>query len=248
MIYDQILSFIPQQFKESENFNKILKIIASECDDLVGVFNQIKTAFYLESAIGVQLDIIGQIVQEERNGLNDQDYREAIKFKIFLNTSKGKVEEIIFILKTITDATKIIYSDHPPAGYTIYSDGSTIQGNLNDFIDNLSAAGVSVVVEMGLGEPPLVFPNAEPVYNNLIDENSNNIVTESGLQIVVNINNVTGSDLLNLYNGDGFGVVATNNLTDENLNNIVTENGDQIVVVDLNSESDDKGGYLPITF
>jgi hypothetical protein len=249
MIYDKIAELIPGQYTEAENFNKILKIFGAEVDELLVAIEQVKTAFLINSAVADQLDILGAIVVIPRNGLIDEEYREAIKFKIFQNTSKARVEDLILILKTITQATKIVYSDHPPAGYTIYTDGSKIDGDLNDIMKRLSGVGIEVVVEMGLGQPPLVFPNTEPLLANLIDELGNNIVTETGLQIVVNISdaNLT-QDLLELYQGDGFGTVATNNLTDELGNNIVTEEGKQIVVTDLDGESDDKGGYLPITF
>tara|TARA_R110000868_G_scaffold317563_1_gene578398 strand:+ start:944 stop:1693 length:750 start_codon:yes stop_codon:yes gene_type:complete len=247
-IYDKIFNKIPQQFRESENFNKILQVFTTECDELLKVFEDLKIAFLINSAVGDQLDIIGAIVVIARDGRADEQYREAIKFKIFLNTSNGRVEEIILILKTITEATKIVYSDHPPASYTIYTDGSKIDGNLNILIDRLTGAGISVTVEMGLGDPPLVFPNIEPIYNNLIDNNSNNIVTDIGLQIIVNINNAIGDGLLELYNGEGMGTIATNNLTDNLGNFIVTNEGKRIVVTDLNGDSEDKGGYLPITF
>jgi len=247
-IYDKIFSKIPQQFRESENFNKILQVFTTECDELLKVFEDLKIAFLINSAVGDQLDIIGAIVVIARDGRIDEEYREAIKFKIFQNTSNGRVEEIILILKTVTQATKIVYSDHPPAAYTIYTDGSKIDGNLNELIDRLTGAGISVTVEMGLGDPPLVFPNIEPVYNDLIDNNGNNIVNDIGLQIIVNINNAIGDDLLNLYGGDGMGTVATNSLTDNLGNFIVINDGKKITVTDLGGNSDDKGGYLPITF
>lgn len=249
MIYDKIKSLIPEQYKEAENFNRILKIFGEEIDELLDAIEQVRLAFLIDSAVGKQLDILGSIVVIPRNGLNDDDYREAIKFKIFQNTSKAKVEDLILILKTLTEADLVVYSDSPPAAYTIYSDGSKIDGNLNDIMKRFTAVGVRVVVEMGLGDPPLVFPNLEQELEDLVDNQGDNIVTNLGDQIVVNIANLnTNQDLLKLYGGDGFGTIATNDLTDNLGNNIVTNSGDQIILTDLEGESDDKGGYLPITF
>lgn len=249
MIYDKIKSLIPEQYKEAENFNKILKIFGEEVDELLNAIEQVKLAFLIDSAVGKQLDILGSMVVIARSGLNDDDYRESIKFKIFQNTSKAKVEDLILILKTLTEANLIVYSDSPPAAYTIYSDGSKIDGNLNEIMKQFTSVGVKVIVEMGLGDPPLVFPNTEQQLEDLVDDQGNNIVTNLGEQIVVNISNANiNQDLLDLYGGDGFGTIATNNLTDNTGDNIITNLGDQIILTDLEGESEDKGGYLPVTF
>lgn len=249
MIYDKIKSLIPEQYKEAENFNKILEIFGEEVDELLQAIEDVKLAFLIDSAIGKQLDILGSIVVIARNALSDDDYREAIKFKIFQNTSKAKVEDLILILKTLTEANLVVYSDSPPAAYTIYSDGSKIDGNLNDIIKQFTSVGVAVIVEMGLGDTPLVFPNIEQEFEDLIDNTGDNIVTDLGVQIVVNISNANiNQDLLELYGGDGFGTIATNDLTDNTGDNIVTNLGEQIILIDLEGESDDKGGYLPVTF
>lgn len=248
-IYDKVVKLLPEQYKSAENLNKVLSIFGDEVDELLTAIAQVKASLYINSAVGIQLDLIGVIIDLKRNALTDETYREEIIFKIFQNVSIARVEDLIFILKTVTQATLIVYSDDPPAAYTIYTDGSTINGNLNDFMDKVSGGGISVSVYMGLEETPLVFPLLHTTEADLIDNNDNNIVTNIGLQIIVNFREGgISQDLLDLYSGDGMGTVAINSLTDDIGNNIVINTGQQIIMVDRDGVSTDPGGKLPITF
>ena len=250
MIFDKVVKLLPEQYKSAVNLNKLLSIVGDEVDELITAINQVKVAFYIESAIGSQLDVIGIKVVLDRNGLNDTDYREALTFKIFQNVSKARVEDLIFILKTITQGDVIVYTDDAPAAYTIYTNGTVEEGNLNELMDKLSGAGVSVIVKVSPGDTPLIFPPIFTEFKTLKDNNGNNIITDTGLNIIVNAIDDTGvsQDILDLFQGEGMGVVGTNTLTDNNSNNIVTDTGLQIITVDTSADPDIDGGLLPITF
>lgn len=53
----------------------------------------------LESGEGVWLDLIGDIVREDRDGRSDEDYRRGLKVRVLINRSNGKVEELIEIVR-----------------------------------------------------------------------------------------------------------------------------------------------------
>ena len=250
MIFDKVIKLLPEQYKSAANINKLLSIFADEVDELITETDEVKLAFFLESAVGVQLDVMGIKVVLNRNGLNDTDYREALKFKIFQNTSKARVEDLIFILKTITQGDIIVYTDDAPAAYTIYSNGIEGEGNLNELMDKFSGGGISVIVKISPDDIPLVTPPIFVVLKNLQDNNGNDIVTDAGFNIDLNVLDDTGvsQDIIDIFQGEGMGVVATNDLTDNNGNNIVTNTGAQITTVDIGGVSDIPGGLLAITY
>lgn len=68
-------------------------------------------------AVGVQLDAIGRLVGEARLGrLDDDVYRKAIRLRIYVNGSRGRPEDLIYIAKQWTAATAAYYYDVPQAG------------------------------------------------------------------------------------------------------------------------------------
>ena len=53
----------------------------------------------IETAAGDQLDLVGQIVTEARNGRSDAVYRLALRVRVLINRSEGRAEELIQIVR-----------------------------------------------------------------------------------------------------------------------------------------------------
>jgi len=62
-------------------------------DGIWGIF----AARQISTAVGQQLDVLGRVVGEPRNGRTDVSYRTAIQARVLLNLSSGTVEEIYAI-------------------------------------------------------------------------------------------------------------------------------------------------------
>jgi len=75
---------------------------------------QLATERNLDDAVGVQLDGIGDILDEARGGLTDDQYRLFLRAKILVLRSRGRVEELIQILEVL-GYTSIAVREHPPA-------------------------------------------------------------------------------------------------------------------------------------
>ena len=98
----------------------------------------------IDTMEGEQLDGIGSIVGEDRQGRSDAEYREAIRVRISLNVSSGEPETVIWLFKTLTDPTGAIdYFEDYPAGYVIYGDGDQF-AELLAAMEAASPAGVYV--------------------------------------------------------------------------------------------------------
>lgn len=81
-ISDDFKELILSQFDNAENIQSLLEIMASEATDLEQLYVDIAEGFRLENAEGVQLDIIGEFIGIEREGVNDDTYKSKIAVAI----------------------------------------------------------------------------------------------------------------------------------------------------------------------
>jgi hypothetical protein len=233
MILQNFKDLLLQQYKDSENLNKILEIVFDSCQELETVFLQLKNILNIDSNSGASLDLIGDIVGQKREGMEDAEYKKNLKFAIFKNSSRGFLFDVIKILKFITDANLVVYSDNPPASYTIYTDGEEIPADLQKTIDNLSAAGVSVIVYCSKGEIPFIAKNISTTPENLIDDAGNSMIDDAVNQISLD-KAIIVDNLQLIFKGGNFGFVEIFSLTSNNNEVIITDQGATIGVYDEN--------------
>lgn len=239
-IYDRIKTLLPEQYKDATNLNLILETLASPFDDLKVVYADLKNLLSLDDAEGSQLDLIGGIVGEKRNGRADPEYLIGIRFKIFKNTSKATIDDVVKALKFITEADLVVYSDNPPASYTIYTNGQTLASNINEMIDKLSAAGVSLIVYASDGEVPFIATEVSTTQDNLNDDLGDQFIDDGTNNIVVD--RQTFADSLQLiFRGTNFGVVQNLDLTTDTGDTIITDKGAILGCYDADQEIVDSG-------
>jgi hypothetical protein len=159
------LSLLLEQYKKSTKLNGLIDSTCDQADDLESALFELRNLFYLATAEGIQLDIIGSIFGVERMGLNDDDYRSLIAFfGSFIKS--GEPESIITILKRIYAATFVTYiPSYPavPAGYYLITDATITLAEL----EVLSPAGV---------QPYLAGFLLDEAGNNIVDEEGNKIL------------------------------------------------------------------------
>lgn len=92
-----------EQDKDKEKFEALLSLVlAPQIQDLENAIFQILTDTILATAVGVQLDRFGTIVDQARNGQNDDDYRVTLQAKTILNNAQGTLEEIVQLIDLLT--------------------------------------------------------------------------------------------------------------------------------------------------
>ncbi|MCG8433501.1 MAG: DUF2612 domain-containing protein [Gammaproteobacteria bacterium] len=143
---DVIDTFLPKlltQFKEKPNIEAILRVILKQVQDLEDAAFVLLTGTLLPNAVGNQLDRVGQIVGESRQGRGDADYRVGLSARILLNLSNGTIEELIAIVNVMTSGTaQIDVTEAFPAAFDITVDTP---------ISNGSAVGVFVLLAKPAG-------------------------------------------------------------------------------------------------
>lgn len=77
---------------------------------IVGMFQPLLDTLYamlterrLDTAVGAQLDVLGKLVGEDRDGLDDATYRRYIRARVATNKSDGLIKDLIKITRLLLD-------------------------------------------------------------------------------------------------------------------------------------------------
>lgn len=103
--YDRLL----QQFKDKPNTAALLALFTARYDGLEAVFYALLVERTIYAAVGAQLDQIGAIVGQPRQGLDDDTYRRYILARVAANSSDGLVEDLIAVTRLVlNDSTQTL--------------------------------------------------------------------------------------------------------------------------------------------
>lgn len=154
------------------NFQKMLYAMIASFQEIQTQENLLQTMRSLDTAQGIQLDGLGQIIGLSRasgqpddsatiDGVYVQGYREDLQFQIFINYSSGTPEQVIKILAFLTKASRVWYIEIYPAAYQMATNGLVFPANPSDLvgaIQKVSPAGVQFVgITATYNENPFVF-------------------------------------------------------------------------------------------
>lgn len=120
--------------------------------------NEIETALYdlvrlrqIETATFAQLDVLGQIIGLQRQGLDDESYRIGLKAQLLVNRSSGGPEEIYAIFNAGFPQLNVRYRPEYPAGFTLTLSGGPLSDTHSQlavkFIQSATAGGVRAVLQ-----------------------------------------------------------------------------------------------------
>jgi hypothetical protein len=112
-------------FRKPRNM-EIMRIIGGQVQDLEDTVAQLMVAFDLERATGVVLDLIGGIVGELRGNRENADYRAAVRARILVNSSNGRIEDMIAVLLALDPEMHATIQEFYPAAirFDVISDFS----------------------------------------------------------------------------------------------------------------------------
>ena len=168
------IALLAGQFQQSlldgeySRFQRLIQAFVTQFQEIDDVDQTLKSQRSIETSVGVQLDGLGQILGLSRlPDESDDDYREKLKFQIFINKSNGTPEEVIAVLKFLTKATKIRYHEYYPAAFQMDTDGVTFSvppEQLVSAIQSVSPAAIQYTpITATYGVPlPFVF-SGDPI-------------------------------------------------------------------------------------
>ena len=136
-----------EQQKNKPGIEGTLTAFVEQIQDIEDVLNALGTERAVDTAEGVQLDKIGEIVGIERElGQSDEDYRIEIKAKIVQNMNQGTPEEVIAAAKFFIGASFAWYLEVYPAAVDIFTStpvDPSLQVKIRAKIKSFLPAGVA---------------------------------------------------------------------------------------------------------
>ncbi len=173
------------QFENSPKLRAIVSAIVSQLTTLENVADSLMSDRWIDTAIGKQLDGCGYIVGEQRSGRDDDAYRTAIKFRVFVNISKGTPTDLIRGLKFLTDPTDCQYLEAYPATALLFTNGFFVDYKIQPTMQDLAPAAISdVPVAVSFRDKPFRFAK-EPLPGELFVNNAADYLTAEGSYIQV---------------------------------------------------------------
>lgn len=172
--YNSYIDLLPEQFKSAEKSKALLSIFLSEdqtfFDELYKLFEE---GFNVDTATGYQLDLLGKLSGVYREGMTDEELREAIKLRRILDNGSGTKPDLLTYLKAFTEADTVRVFEHYPASVCLETDGINLSTDLVGKLDSASAGGVYThsIIDCNEGTEirPVSFDLAYENYNPIDD-------------------------------------------------------------------------------
>lgn len=149
LIYKQPLGYylnlLTSQYKLSPNLIKFAQLAWQPIDDLTNVLAFITNNYDLDFAVGVQLDVCGQLIGQSRTVgfqpsggvspiLDDATYRLLLYARRAQNAWDGKINSLYPIWKTLFPSGKLVVNDNQNMSVTVIMSG-TFTSILQDLIE-----------------------------------------------------------------------------------------------------------------
>ncbi len=121
---------------------KVVDAFASEIQEVENASYDVYTKCGVYTAHDAQLDVVGLMVGEARQGRADEVYRVAILARIQLNVGGGEPNTIINAIKQWMNPTIVDFSEPSPAYFTLFIQSSINIPNIAAIVKEISPAGV----------------------------------------------------------------------------------------------------------
>lgn len=148
---EKAITRLASQYKGKTNIDLLMSACFAEANRIEDTLQQVLEQQSIAGAVGDQLDVIGRIVKQEREGASDADYRIRIRARVLVNRSSGTVNELITIFELlITDSTlagaTVRVEDLPPASIRVTVGGIVLTDEqvtrLSNILKLARAAGI----------------------------------------------------------------------------------------------------------
>lgn len=105
--------------KTQPNFLAILAAGTTEVQSLETAFQELNLLRSLPAAVDGQLDVIGSILTQPRNGQSDTVYRTYLAARIILNHSSGTIPQVVEIFTLIAGGYVCQLTERFPASFDL---------------------------------------------------------------------------------------------------------------------------------
>jgi hypothetical protein len=144
----RMLGRLREQFKDKPKLEAFIRALANQCQHVEQMLWDLYTRRWIDDAEDADLDNLGAIVGEPRNGSEDDAYRQYIRARIKVNRSDGQIGQLLEIMVLLLGtANPIQVRELYPAALEVEAtEAITLDGEyLNRWFMQLAkAAGVNL--------------------------------------------------------------------------------------------------------
>lgn len=162
MIIDSLNKDLPYQFCGKRNIEAICSAFDKQIKEVFGIFESLMLERSLDTAVGKQLDLAGDIVGLTRaegallsgkeiifEVLDDERYRSYLKYKAYRNSNNCTYDDVINQLRMVLGEEEFSYAEDPDYPATILLslnlNGKSAVSLVN--VPTIAPAGVSVLYD-----------------------------------------------------------------------------------------------------
>ena len=132
MVADKWLRELPQQFQDKRKIEVLIRAFGRQIDEVLEVFDQLKTETTFDRAVGQNLDYIGDIMATTRKDaqkilmaannteITDEVYRKVLTYKALQNSCDCTYYDIMESINLLWDTDNIKYVEDPERPASIY--------------------------------------------------------------------------------------------------------------------------------
>ncbi len=132
-------SLLPGIFRGKTNWEAWIDVIAAPMQRLENALFDLLLLRAISTAVGKQLDIIGQILNEKRLGTDDERYRIRLRAKILILKSSGTLPQLLAILELLMAGDYEVRPAYPRA-WVIEAHQATTDAQAEELARALSKA------------------------------------------------------------------------------------------------------------
>jgi hypothetical protein len=99
------LSRLLAQYRTATAITAISRALSDQAQALENAIIEVIVSRHLLYATGAQLDMLGAIVGERRDGKGDSLYRKFVQARVLINRSYGRVRDIVAVLQAVDSGT-----------------------------------------------------------------------------------------------------------------------------------------------
>ena len=227
---------IVNQFSNSPKVQALMQAIVAPLETIEGDIDALKNQRWIDTAIGKQLDGCGYIVGELRRGRIDDDYRDAILFRIFVNTSKATPPDMIHGLDYLTKPDDLQYMEQYPATVFMLTNGPVVPTDIQRTMQGLAPAAISdVQVMVTYTAKPFRFSSSDENNELFVNDDADYLTIEGADWVIQSANTTNKGSRLS-------GLTATDFVVEDSFF-MGLDDGSELVLNDKNSSVIIDSGY-----
>lgn len=153
------------QFENKQNFDDLIDIHASRIQILEDILWELLTLRAISTGSGIQLDLLAEILDLERNGKTDADFKAELFSSLSLKRKAGQVNVLIDTLKLLANNDNVVLIQAFPGHvimHILVDDFTDIddQDIIAKSMDKIKAGGINLDVGLQLNSGSFFFSDS----------------------------------------------------------------------------------------